>query len=66
MKRQILAPEHDAFRETVRTVLAEEVLPYYEQWEKYGIALSAPPEYRVAGAFTDGRIRPTAAGPPRS
>jgi len=37
MKRQIFAPEHDAFRETVRTFLAKEVLPHYEQWEKDGI-----------------------------
>ncbi|MGW1466198.1 acyl-CoA dehydrogenase family protein [Streptomyces sp. NPDC002308] len=37
MKRQIFAAEHDAFRETVRTFLAKEVLPHYEQWEKDGI-----------------------------
>jgi alkylation response protein AidB-like acyl-CoA dehydrogenase len=37
MKRQIFTPEHEAFRETVRTFLAKEVLPHYEQWEKDGI-----------------------------
>ncbi|MGI5404100.1 acyl-CoA dehydrogenase family protein [Streptomyces sp. CA-135486] len=37
MKRQIFHAEHDAFRETVRTFLAKEVLPHYEQWEKDGI-----------------------------
>lgn len=37
MKRQIFSAEHEAFRETVRTFLAKEVLPHYEQWEKDGI-----------------------------
>jgi alkylation response protein AidB-like acyl-CoA dehydrogenase len=37
MKRQIFTPEHEAFRETVRTFLAKEVLPHHEQWEKDGI-----------------------------
>ena len=37
MKRQIFTADHDAFRETVRTFLAKEVLPHYEQWEKDGI-----------------------------
>ncbi|WP_406864040.1 acyl-CoA dehydrogenase family protein [Streptomyces sp. HUAS MG47] len=37
MKRQILDPDHEAFRETVRTFLTKEVLPHYEQWEKDGI-----------------------------
>ncbi|QKW10212.1 acyl-CoA dehydrogenase family protein [Streptomyces sp. NA04227] len=37
MKRVIFEPEHEAFRETVRTFLAKEVLPHYEQWEKDGI-----------------------------
>ncbi|OKJ93539.1 acyl-CoA dehydrogenase [Streptomyces sp. CB03234] len=37
MKRRIFQPEHDAFRETVRTFLTKEVLPHYEQWEKDGI-----------------------------
>ncbi|MCT9090192.1 acyl-CoA dehydrogenase family protein [Streptomyces sp. ASQP_92] len=37
MKRQIFSAEHEAFRDTVRTFLAKEVLPHYEQWEKDGI-----------------------------
>ncbi|MDF6046309.1 acyl-CoA dehydrogenase family protein [Streptomyces sp. JH14] len=37
MERQIFTEEHEAFRETVRTFLTKEVLPYYEQWEKDGI-----------------------------
>lgn len=37
MKRQIFTAEHEAFRETVRTFLAKEVLPHYEEWEKDGI-----------------------------
>ncbi|MFF3482985.1 acyl-CoA dehydrogenase family protein [Streptomyces sp. NPDC002701] len=37
MKRQIFTPEHEAFRESVRTFLAKEVLPHHEQWEKDGI-----------------------------
>ncbi|MFE4533793.1 acyl-CoA dehydrogenase family protein [Streptomyces scopuliridis] len=37
MKRQIFAAEHEAFRATVRTFLAKEVLPHYGQWEKDGI-----------------------------
>ncbi|MCK8678018.1 acyl-CoA dehydrogenase family protein [Streptomyces lichenis] len=37
MKRQLFTPEHDAFRETVRTFLAKEVAPHYESWEKDGI-----------------------------
>ncbi|WP_328321032.1 acyl-CoA dehydrogenase family protein [Streptomyces sp. NBC_00388] len=37
MKRQIFTAGHEAFRETVRTFLSKEVLPYYEQWEKDGI-----------------------------
>ncbi|ANS69386.1 long-chain-acyl-CoA dehydrogenase [Streptomyces lincolnensis] len=47
MKRQIFAPEHDAFRETVRGFLAREVLPYYEQWEKDGIV--SREAWRAAG-----------------
>ncbi|MGW7263980.1 acyl-CoA dehydrogenase family protein [Streptomyces sp. NPDC054842] len=47
MKRQIFSAEHDAFRETVRTFLAKEVLPHYEQWEKDGIV--ARDAWRAAG-----------------
>ncbi|WP_069169809.1 acyl-CoA dehydrogenase family protein [Streptomyces griseus] len=34
MQRQIFTGEHEAFRETVRTFLAREVLPSYDQWEQ--------------------------------
>ncbi|MCC3771593.1 acyl-CoA dehydrogenase family protein [Streptomyces sp. UNOC14_S4] len=37
MKRQIFDADHEAFRRTVRTFLAKEVEPHYEQWEKDGI-----------------------------
>ncbi|WEH38578.1 acyl-CoA dehydrogenase family protein [Streptomyces sp. AM 2-1-1] len=47
MNRQIFAPEHDVFRETVRTFLAKEVLPHYEQWENDGIV--SREAWRAAG-----------------
>ncbi|MGW2277985.1 acyl-CoA dehydrogenase family protein [Streptomyces sp. NPDC001770] len=47
MKRQIFAAEHDVFRETVRTFLAKEVLPHYEQWERDGIV--SREAWRAAG-----------------
>lgn len=37
MKRRIFTEEHEAFRATVRTFLAKEVEPHYEQWERDGI-----------------------------
>ncbi|GGQ19107.1 acyl-CoA dehydrogenase family protein [Streptomyces roseolilacinus] len=37
MKRRIFDAEHDAFRDTVRTFLAKEVLPHYDRWEKDGV-----------------------------
>ncbi|MCK1797291.1 acyl-CoA dehydrogenase family protein [Streptomyces sp. XM4193] len=37
MPRQIFTEDHDAFRESVRTFLAKEVLPHHDQWEKDGI-----------------------------
>ncbi|UUN31551.1 acyl-CoA dehydrogenase family protein [Streptomyces sp. FIT100] len=47
MKRQIFGADHEAFREIVRTFLAKEVLPHYDQWEKDGIV---PREsWRAAG-----------------
>lgn len=36
MRRSIFEPEHDAFRETVRGFLADEVVPNHEAWEKDG------------------------------
>ncbi|HLU99453.1 MAG TPA: acyl-CoA dehydrogenase family protein [Thermobifida alba] len=47
MKRQLFTPEHDVFRETVRSFLAREVLPHYEQWEKDGIV--SRDAWRAAG-----------------
>ncbi|MFF4607206.1 acyl-CoA dehydrogenase family protein [Streptomyces sp. NPDC001339] len=37
MQRQLYTADHEAFRGTVRTFLAKEVTPHYEQWEKDGI-----------------------------
>ncbi|MFD3942030.1 acyl-CoA dehydrogenase family protein [Streptomyces sp. NPDC058579] len=37
MKRLLYTADHEDFRATVRTFLAKEVLPHYEQWEKDGI-----------------------------
>ncbi|MFM9371272.1 acyl-CoA dehydrogenase family protein [Streptomyces sp. Da 82-17] len=37
MQRRLYDADHEAFRETVRTFLAKEVAPHYEQWEKDGI-----------------------------
>jgi len=37
MERRIFTEDHEAFRQTVRTFLAKEVEPYYEQWEKDGV-----------------------------
>lgn len=37
MDRQIFAPEHNDFRETVRRFFAEEVGPNFERWEADGI-----------------------------
>ncbi|MFI9742231.1 acyl-CoA dehydrogenase family protein [Streptomyces sp. NPDC052494] len=47
MKRQLYTADHEAFRATVRTYLAKEVLPYYEQWELDGIV--AREAWRAAG-----------------
>jgi len=35
--RDIFEPEHEAFRETVRTFVEREITPYHAQWEKDGI-----------------------------
>ena len=37
MQRDIFTPEHDAFRDMVRTFIAREVTPYHEQWERDGM-----------------------------
>src|SRR5215471_3091990 len=37
MQRDIFTPEHDAFRDMVRTFIAREVTPHHEQWERDGM-----------------------------
>ncbi len=37
MERELFTAEHEAFRETVRTFLAKEVVPHHDRWEKEGI-----------------------------
>ena len=37
VERGLFEPEHEMFRDTVRTFLAEQVLPHVERWEAAGI-----------------------------
>lgn len=37
MKRMLFEPDHEAYRESVRTFLAKEVVPHYPDWDKAGI-----------------------------
>ncbi|MGW3249613.1 acyl-CoA dehydrogenase family protein [Streptomyces fungicidicus] len=37
LERDLYGPAHEAFRETVRTFLAKEVVPHHERWEKDGV-----------------------------
>src|SRR4029453_1303482 len=37
VKRRIFTPEHDAFREVVRTFAEKEIAPHNERWEAAGI-----------------------------
>jgi long-chain-acyl-CoA dehydrogenase len=37
MQRDIFTPEHDAFRDMVRTFIAREITPYHDQWERDGM-----------------------------
>jgi acyl-CoA dehydrogenase len=37
MQREIFTPEHDAFRDMVRTFIAKEIAPYHDQWERDGM-----------------------------
>ena len=37
MQRGIFTPEHDAFRDMVRTFIAREITPHHEQWERDGV-----------------------------
>jgi alkylation response protein AidB-like acyl-CoA dehydrogenase len=36
MQRDIFTPEHEAFRDMVRSFIGREVTPYHEQWERDG------------------------------
>ena len=36
MEREIFAPEHDDFRDSVRRFIAEEISPNFERWEEEG------------------------------
>ncbi|HVY11317.1 MAG TPA: acyl-CoA dehydrogenase family protein [Mycobacteriales bacterium] len=38
MQRDLYAEDHEAFRSTVREFIARHVEPYYDEWEKAGIA----------------------------
>ena len=64
MRRTLFTEEHRLFRDTFKHFLAEEVVPFYEQWEKDGIVsremwlkagqqgflgLAVPEEYGGAG-----------------
>jgi alkylation response protein AidB-like acyl-CoA dehydrogenase len=35
--REIFEPEHESFRQTVRSFIEKEVTPYHDQWEKDGV-----------------------------
>ncbi|MBE9375800.1 acyl-CoA dehydrogenase family protein [Saccharopolyspora sp. HNM0983] len=36
MRRELFEPEHDAFRDTVRTFVNKELVPHDEEWERAG------------------------------
>ncbi|WP_433869945.1 acyl-CoA dehydrogenase family protein [Saccharopolyspora sp. CA-218241] len=48
MRREIFEPEHDAFREAVRTFISKELAPHVEQWEHDGVV--SREAWRAAGA----------------
>jgi alkylation response protein AidB-like acyl-CoA dehydrogenase len=37
MQRDIFTPDHDAFRDLVRTFIAREITPYHAAWERDGV-----------------------------
>ncbi len=37
MRREIFTPEHDAFRDMVRSFIKKEIEPYHAQWERDGV-----------------------------
>jgi alkylation response protein AidB-like acyl-CoA dehydrogenase len=49
VERRIFTDEHEAFRETMRRFVADEVVPHHAQWERDG---QVPPElWKKAGAL---------------
>lgn len=72
MKRLVLEPEHEAFRETVRQFIERELVPNAERWEadrivdrsafvaagKYGlIGFNMPEQYGGGESTTSGSTR---------
>ncbi|PXY33284.1 acyl-CoA dehydrogenase [Prauserella coralliicola] len=64
MRRDVFTADHEDFRETVRTFVAKEVVPHYEEWERAGrmprevfaklgalgvLGIAIPEEYGGAG-----------------
>ena len=37
MRRDIFTPEHEAFRDMVRSFISREVTPHHAQWERDGV-----------------------------
>jgi alkylation response protein AidB-like acyl-CoA dehydrogenase len=37
VRRQIFEPDHDDFREVVRTFCDKEIVPHHDEWERAGI-----------------------------
>ncbi|MEV4435290.1 acyl-CoA dehydrogenase family protein [Streptomyces sp. NPDC049585] len=67
MRRTVFNEDHEAFRETIRTFIAAEVVPYYDQWRAAGavprdfykklgelgvFGIEVPEEYGGAGQRT--------------
>jgi alkylation response protein AidB-like acyl-CoA dehydrogenase len=48
MRRTLYEADHEAFRESVRTFVAKEIVPHHEGWERAGLV--ARDLYRSAGA----------------
>jgi acyl-CoA dehydrogenase len=49
VKRKIFSPEHELFRDSVRTFISKEMVPSFEAWERAGIVDRAL--FAKAGAF---------------
>ncbi|PKW19841.1 acyl-CoA dehydrogenase family protein [Saccharopolyspora spinosa] len=48
MRRELFEPEHEAFRETVRTFVNKELVPHVEEWEAAGVV--SREAWRAAGS----------------